>query len=311
MVLLSAFELLLARWSGQKDFVIGSPVANRNRPDVEALIGSFMNTLAIRSDLSNATTFNDLLSRVRHRALDALAHQEMPFEKLVAELQPERALGYSPVFQVMFILQNTPAPVSKAGDISFLHFDIDGGSSKMDLTLNLEETEEGADGWIEYATDLFGGKTAKQIVADYLEILQQVCADPETSVADLASERNQPSMIRPEVASELRGMALAGFEKTIAAAAGEPRVSITLPQIQHELSSIWSKVLNAPVVGIDDSLFDLGGHSLLVTQIISRIRKAWGVNVPIHHFFDVPTVRVISGIIESELKNKRPLEKVS
>ena len=181
----------------------------------------------------------------------------------------------------------------------------------MDLTLNLEETEEGADGWIEYGTDLFGRETAKQIVADYLELLQQVCADPETPVADLASERNRPSILRPEVATETRGMAPAGFEETSASAGGEPRVSVTLPQIQHELSSIWSNVLNTPKVGIDDSLFDLGGHSLLVTQIISRVRKAWGVNVPIHHFFDVPTVRVISGIIESELKKKRSLESVS
>jgi non-ribosomal peptide synthetase component F len=180
--LLAAFQVLLARRSGQTDLVIGTPVANRNRADIEPLIGSFVNTLALRADLSGKPSFRQLLGRVRHVVLDALAHQELPFEKLVAEVQPERVPGYSPLFQVMFILQNTPTPISQAGDVSFRHFDIDSGSSKMDLTLNLEETADGAQGWFEYATDLFRPETICRMVAEYTQLLREVCAAPERSI---------------------------------------------------------------------------------------------------------------------------------
>ena len=118
MVLLAAFQVLLARHSGQTDLVVGTPVANRNRADVEPLIGSFMNSLALRTHLSGEPSFKELLGRVRQVVLDALAHQELPFEKLVAELQPTRALNHGPVFQVMFILQKT-TPVLKAGKSVF------------------------------------------------------------------------------------------------------------------------------------------------------------------------------------------------
>src|SRR6478672_8158025 len=114
-----------------------------------------MNTLVMRGDLSDDPTFTELLQRIRKTALDAYAHQDLPFEKLVAELQPARNLSYSPIFQVMFILQNTPMPIAQAGAIKFTQQDIDAGSSKMDLTLNLEETVDGCAGWLEYSTELF------------------------------------------------------------------------------------------------------------------------------------------------------------
>jgi natural product biosynthesis luciferase-like monooxygenase protein len=199
MVLLAAFQVLLARHSGQADFVIGTPVANRNRADVEPLIGSFMNTLAVRTNLSGEPTFRELLGRVRHVVLDALAYQDMPFEKLVAELQPERVLGYGPIFQVMFILQNTPPPLSQAGHVTFRHFDIDGGSSKMDFTFNLEETAEGAEGWFEYATDLFKPETIRRLVASYIQLLEELCARPKQRVGIIEPPTQAPiSSILPQ-----------------------------------------------------------------------------------------------------------------
>src|SRR6185503_10427280 len=115
MTLLATFDVLLSRYSGQKDFCVGSAIANRNREEIEKLIVFFVNTLVLRADLTGNPTVRELLLRVRDVALDAYAHQDVPFEKLVEELQPVRALGHSPLFQVMFLLYNAPLPDLKLG----------------------------------------------------------------------------------------------------------------------------------------------------------------------------------------------------
>jgi len=314
MVLLAAFQTLLARRSGQTDLVIGSPVANRGRADVEPLIGTFMNTLALRTDLSGNPSFAELLARVRQMVLDGLAHQELPFEKLVAELQPARVLGYGPLFQVMFILQNTPAPTAKTGDLTFRHFDIDAGSSKMDLTLNIEETEEGAEAFLEYATDLFKSETIQALAQEYVALLEEMCEDPSRpigtapAVASLLGEANPLGAGRDNVQMGWR-KTTPPVHKSNGNGNGRTRGnlhadSVALTELQQELSGIWAGVLGVKSVGLHDDLFDLGGHSLLVTQIIARIRKTWGVNIPIHHFFEEPTIDVISGLIQQELEDQ-------
>src|SRR5262249_15285408 len=116
MVLLGAFQTLLARYADRTDIIVGTPIANRTRQETEGLIGYFLNSLALRTDLSGDPTFIQVLRRVRTVCLEAYAHQDLPFERLVAELQPARHLGYTPVFQVMFVLQNTPRPTSRLAD---------------------------------------------------------------------------------------------------------------------------------------------------------------------------------------------------
>ena len=292
MVLLAGFQTLLARRSGAEDLVIGSPIANRNRHEVEPLIGSFMNTLALRGDLSGDPPFIELLQRVHKTALDAYAHQDLPFEKLVAELQPARHLSHSPIFQVMFILQNTPASPTQSGTLTIAQQDIDAGSSKMDLTLNLEETPEGCVGWMEYSTDLFDRSTIERFIYQYQFLLKSIVDNPASRLSELALER---------AAQESNGHA-----GTSGPSATEPDVPVVGTSIETKLASIWSEVLSVQQVAPNDNLFDLGGHSLLITRIISRIRNFFQIDVPIHAFFETPTVAAIAGRIQSELQSGKP-----
>jgi non-ribosomal peptide synthetase component F len=155
MTLLAAFQTLLSRYSGQEDIIVGTPIAGRNQVETEGLIGLFVNTLAIRTNLSGNPSFRQLLSQVREVTLGAYDHQDLPLEKLIEELKPERDLSRSPLFQVMFVFQNTPSQPWELPGLTITPLEVHSGTSKFDLTLALEETSEGIKGGIEYNTDLF------------------------------------------------------------------------------------------------------------------------------------------------------------
>jgi Non-ribosomal peptide synthetase modules and related proteins len=148
MTLLGAFMALLARYSGQEDIVVGSPIANRNRSETEALIGFFVNTLVLRVDLSGNPPFEELLGRVRQVALAAYAHQEVPFERVVEALRPQRSLSHSPLFQVMFVLQNVPFEALELPGLSLSPLALESVTAKFDLTLVMSETEQGLRGGV-------------------------------------------------------------------------------------------------------------------------------------------------------------------
>ncbi|HVR95060.1 MAG TPA: amino acid adenylation domain-containing protein, partial [Thermoanaerobaculia bacterium] len=193
MVLLAAFQTLLARYSGQDDLAVGSPVAGRNREEIEGLIGFFVNTLVLRGGLTGnlpggragAPSFRELLGRVRETALAAYMHQDMPFEKLVEELAPERSLTHSPLFQVMFVLQNAPAANLEIQGLRLRPVSGAGTTAKFDLTLSLESREGGLGGVIEYATDLFDGTTIDRLLGHFELLLAGAVSDPDRLPADL------------------------------------------------------------------------------------------------------------------------------
>ncbi|MBI5301746.1 MAG: amino acid adenylation domain-containing protein [Chloroflexi bacterium] len=185
MTLLGAFQILLYRYTGQKDFCVGTPIANRNRSELEGLIGFFVNTLVLRADLSGEPTFRDLLKRVRPMTLDAFAHQDVPFEMLVDTLQPERSLSHTPLFQTMFVLQNAPLPDLQLPNLTISRLPVHSGTSTFDLTLMLEEKPNGLHGTIEYAGDLFDAATITRFIAHYRNILEGIAAHPDQSIATL------------------------------------------------------------------------------------------------------------------------------
>ncbi len=185
MTLLAAWQVLLARYSGQDDIVVGSVIAGRNRTELENLIGFFANTLTLRTDLSGDPTFRELLRRVREVTLGAFAHPDLPFEKLIEELHPERNLSHSPLFQVMFILQNTPQSAKELCGLGVSPVKVVNATSKFDLTLSMREEAEGLRGTLEYNTDLFEETTIARMVGHFQVLLAGMVVDPEQRIGEL------------------------------------------------------------------------------------------------------------------------------
>ncbi|MCG6136137.1 MAG: condensation domain-containing protein, partial [Nostoc sp. LLA-1] len=195
MTLLTAFKVLLHRYSHQDDIVVGTPIANRNRAEIELLIGFFVNTLVLRTNLGGNPSFRQLLKRVREVTLGAYAHQDLPFEQLVEELQPERHLNRNPLFDVMFVLQNAPAQELKLPGLILSPLSQENQTAILDLTLSMTETEQGLLGEMEYSTDLFDSKTIERMVGHFQVLLAAIADEPEQCLSDLpllsASQQHQ------------------------------------------------------------------------------------------------------------------------
>ena len=195
MVLLAGFEALLARYSGQSDVAAGTPIAGRNRLETEGLIGFFVNTLVLRADLSEAPSFLELSRRVREACLGAYAHQDVPFESLVEQLQPERSLSRTPLFQVMFALQDSLPPCRELGGVAFEAAELDSATAKFDLEMLLSEAGEAFEGRLEYAVELFERPTMERFSSHWTTLLASALANPERNVWELpllgGAERRQ------------------------------------------------------------------------------------------------------------------------
>ena len=192
MLLLAAFQGLLHRYSGQEGFCVGVPVAGRNRREVEGLIGFFANTIVLRADLGGGSegpggpSFRELLGRTRESALGAFAHQDMPFEKLVEALQPERDTSRTPVFQVSFVLQNTPTLTEEQRALAMGPFGAQRDTAKFDLSIEIADTPQGLMGVLEYNRDLYDAATMARLHEHYAGFLEAALADPDARVSEVA-----------------------------------------------------------------------------------------------------------------------------
>ncbi|HEX5870735.1 MAG TPA: condensation domain-containing protein, partial [Longimicrobium sp.] len=191
-VLLAAFQLLLARWTGQDDVVVGSPVAGRGRPETEGMVGMFVNTLALRTDLSGDPAFTDVIRRVRDGVVGAFAHQDVPFERLVDELRVERTVSRHPVYQVSFSVVQPTEVLPSLGSVEARLDPVDTGTAKFDLIVQLEPSGDELIGGIEYATDLFDESTVRRMAEHFGFLLASLVADPERPVSRL------PGLLRGE-----------------------------------------------------------------------------------------------------------------
>ncbi|HEU5131844.1 MAG TPA: amino acid adenylation domain-containing protein, partial [Pyrinomonadaceae bacterium] len=185
MLLLTAFQVLLMRYSGQEDIVVGTDVAGRRHREVEGLIGFFVNQLVLRTDLSGNPTFKEVLQRVREVCLGAYSHQDLPFDKLVEELQPERSLSRNPLFQVMFILQNAPRATATSQALALTPLEVESGTSVFDLSMTMVQMPDVIGGSLRFNNDLFDATTVNRILKHFQTLLADVVAQPDKRIKDL------------------------------------------------------------------------------------------------------------------------------
>ena len=405
MVLLAGFQALLHRYTGEADFALGSPVANRGRKEIEGLMGFFANTLVLRADLAGAPTFRQLVARARDTALGAFAAQDLPFERLVEELRPERDLSHQPVFQVMFALQNFELQARALPGLALEPVDWELGRSHFDLTLFFTPEERRLLTTLRYNLDLFDGATAARILGHLTALLAGAVRDADRPVADYElfdeAERRQLAQwstgagrqlrirgfrVDPEaVAARLRrqpgvGEAAvvarpdpAGRPRLVAYVAGDwqlpasrelrARLQAELPDYsvpaafvrlaalplapggdvdvaalpapeedaageaaegpvctghrprpaglrfrrrvaprtptEAALAAVFADVLGVAEVGVHDGFFELGGHSLLGTVLMTRVRDAFGVDLPVLRLFEAPTVEELATLLDA------------
>jgi len=248
MALLAAWGLLLARWAGSRRLTVGVPVANRDRLEVEELIGFFVNTLVMRVSLPPGRTGAELLAAVREEALAAFAHQEVPFERLVEELAPGRHLGASPLFQVMYMHQNTPRSPLRLPELTFGVPRNEGRTSPFDLSLMTSEEDGVLRCQLEYATDVFDPTTAERILAAFRRLLAGLAATPEAAAESL-----------PLVSPAERRQVVAEWNDTARGAAEPP-----LPERLQDL--VWQRAAEAP----DGVAVAAGGRHLTYGALVER-----------------------------------------
>ena len=288
MQLLAAFDTLLLRHTGQTDLVVGSPVANRPRLETEGLVGYFANNLVLRVDLGGDPTFRELLRRARETALDAYAHQDLPFEKLVEELQPRRSLAWTPLYQVSLVLQNASFRGVDLPGLSLEPLAAETGTAKFDLTLSALESGGALVVRVEYALDLFDTPTVMRLLGHLGTLLEGATADPDRRLSDLPllseSERH---LVR------VRGTRVDPALVELAPAEEAPREH-PRNELERQIAAVWSEVLGVEEIGLHDNFFDLGGHSLLVVQAHHRLQENLGLAIPLLAHFQYTTVHSLA-----------------
>ncbi len=319
MTLLAAWQALLMRYSGRPEIVVGVPIANRNHKETEALIGFFVNMLAMRTDLSGDPSFRELLARVRETALGAYAHQDLPFEKLVEELQPVRSMSHAPLFQVMFVLENMHEEALQLPGLRLSPIERPGGSAILDLSLSMADTADGLAANLTYNTDIFEATTVKRLAALFQRVLEAMLDNPDQSVATFPlttpAEHDVPEYVVPPALVEAERMPhapLAKIDRKALAELETVRVEreYEAPRtpLEEVLAGLWGEVLGMERVGIRESFFELGGHSLLATQLMSRVRETLRVEAPLRELFEHPTVADFAGRVEALLRAGEGIE---
>lgn len=310
MTLLAGFQTLLSRYTGQKDILVGSPIANRNHTEVEELIGLFVNTLVMRTDFSNDISFKELLQQVKMTTLEAYENQDLPFEKLVEKLQPKRISNVSPLFQVMFVLQNSPMPKLEMEGVILQPLEIRNNTAKFDITLNLVQEEEEMVGTIEYNSDLFNEKTISRMSENYIELLSSILNNPEKSVftLNLLTQTERRTLLKEwnKTEKKLRDDALLHelIEEEVAHSADKIAVKYNSKELTYfELNSKANKLAHyLRKRGVRENVFVGICMDRSIEMIVSLlgILKAGGTYVPLDPMY--PKERLNYIMEDSEIK---------
>lgn len=293
MTLLAAFGIALRRWSGQDDMVIGFPAAGRSRSELEPLIGMFVNTVPIRLQIPEGTSFTSLLAQVRARTVDALTHQEVPFEKLVDELGVERSLSWSPLFQAMFISQSAPPALPPPEGLRVEAITAaETGTAKFDVTLAIAERDDRLAVNLEYDRALFDAATMARFADEYAGLLRDGLEAPEAPLAISAPRDHVPSRRATPPAAPA----------AVAAQAGRPATPV-----EAMLAEIWRDVLRLDDVRVTDNFFEVGGDSIVSIQVIAQLRhRGWRIDPK--QIFRHQTIRALAAVAEPAVASRAQAE---
>jgi amino acid adenylation domain-containing protein len=309
MLLLAAMQTLLGRHAGQEDVVLGSPIANRTRAEVEPLIGFFVNSLALRGDLSGDPPFGEMVARARRSALEAYSHQDLPFERLVEELRPERRLSHNPIFQVMFAVQNTPLRPFELPGLAFEPVDFAFPATRFDLEVFFTEANGGLEVQLTYSTDLFDWPTVARLAGHLDNLLAAVLADPGQRLSEIpllsAPERHQllaewndtaAAIPRDDVAALFQEQARL---RPAAVAVSAEEGDLTYAELDRR-SSWLARALAAAGVGPEVRVALLAQRSPALIVGVLGILKAGGAYVPLDPSY--PAERLTWMLADSEAR---------
>lgn len=282
MTLLAAFQVLLYRYCGEEEIVVGGKTSTRTRPEFEQLIGSFVNTVVFRSRIEAELSFREFLGSVKGTVLGALAHSEIPFDDVVRELAPKRDSKRHPLFQVLFSMRAPFPHLADGWDVTDM--EVHSGASCFDLFVEFLEHPLGLSGRFVYSTDVFNPATIRRLQENFEVLLQELASNPDQAVSAV-----------PKAANEKLD------RKALPAQAIEPdkRREFVPPQgqLEERLTELWQAVLGVFPISATDNYFDLGGHSVLALQLFADIKFCFGLELPLATLFYAPTVRTMAGII--------------
>ena len=304
MLLLAAFKILLYRASGQPDLSLGVPVAGRNMVETESLVGFFVNTLVLRDNLSGNPTFPELVGQVRETILQAFANADVPFEKVVEVIQPERNLSYNPLFQVMFAVIKAALQADGFGNLTAFPYVVTPTKSIFDLSMTIIEGK-GGQWWaqLDHNIELFRSEDMNRMLADYPALLQAIIDSPEKRIMNLPiADLPITEAFVDRAAEPSSPVVISSKQKIPTPASTSPRPKPGRPnepmRAEEELLlGIWRDLLRLQEIGIDDNFFEIGGHSLLAAQLIAQVQAAIGRKIAVSAVFRAPTIRAFSQLL--------------
>ncbi|GMG87746.1 non-ribosomal peptide synthetase [Biformimicrobium ophioploci] len=299
MVMLSAWYLLLYRRAGQADLIVGTSSGRRYRPETENLIGCFINNLVLRTDLSGSPAFVELMQRVRRTVLDACSHDRVPFGRLVEDLNPRREMNLTPFFQHMFLYHNAAYAPRDLPGVEVTRLKSDTKRAKYDLLLQVREESGRFSGVLEYSEDLFDRTTAQAIVDDYLSLLCAAVKDPHLSIDAFAMAPDTDEKILPVAEDPNRKQAAM---PSVGPMAG------TNDDFVGAVIEICRDVTGCDSVEGTDNFFDIGGHSLTATQLLTRLNRRFSIDLKISEIFETDDMQAlgrrvreaVTGTVEQE-----------
>ena len=301
MTLTAAVQVLFAQYSGQQDIAIGAATSGRNRAELENLVGFFVNTVVLRAQVDTSRAFHDFLSEVRETALEAFAHDDAPFDRVVELLQPERDPGRTPLVDAMVVLQNATVKPRTAGTLRITEHDLPRPSARFDLVFEFLPRNGSLTLAVEYRTDLFDAVTVERLAGHLGVLLEEIAADPGRLVGELP-----PAFVRLDARPLSRNgkvdrRALPAPQDAPQAAPAAAGYTPPRTDAERTLAAIWAEVLRVARVGIHDNFFELGGDSILSIQVVSRARQT-GLGLASKDIFTHQTIAALAAAVTGPVR---------